>query len=176
MKILAISGSLRQHSTNAALLTATKTIAPPDITVEIFEDLSVLPHFNPDLDHDQPPESVTRFRKAISDAQALVISTPEYAHGLPGVLKNALDWLVRDPDFGGKLVGLIYGSATEASHAHISLLEILKTMSARVVPNAIVSIQSVRTKIDREGRILDPQIEIELNGVLKALSNENSQS
>jgi NAD(P)H-dependent FMN reductase len=176
MKILAISGSLRQHSTNTALFIATKAVAPPDITVEIFADLSVLPHFNPDLDHDHPPEPVARFRKAISDAQALIISTPEYAHGIPGVLKNALDWLVRDPDFGGKRIGLIYGSATEASHAHVSLMEILRTMSARVMPKAIVSIQSVRTKIDREGRIIDPQIEIELSSVLKALAFEPFQS
>jgi len=170
MKILAISGSLRSQSTNRSLLLATQNVAPAGLEIEIFDDLSVLPFFNPDLDTDNPPAAIVRFRSAIHHAQALIISTPEYAHGIPGVLKNALDWLVRDPNFEGKAVGLIYGSATEASHAHQSLLEILKTMSAKVIPEAVVSIQSARTKIDSSGRILNPQVEAELQKFLQTLS------
>ena len=173
MKILAISGSLRKQSSNKSLLLATRAVSPQNIQIEIFEDISVLPHFNPDLDTEHPPEAVVRFRQAVSQAQALIISTPEYAHGIPGSLKNALDWLVRDPDFGGKRVGLIYGSATDASHAHLSLLEVLKTMSAEIPSDAIVSIASVRTKIDDNGNLLDPSVRHELVRVVSALASQS---
>jgi chromate reductase, NAD(P)H dehydrogenase (quinone) len=148
---------------------AIQNFAPTDTDVRSFPDLSVLPHFNPDDDTDQPPPSVRQFREAVAAADVLVISTPEYAHGIPGVLKNALDWLVGDPLFAGKRIGLLYGSATEASHAHASLIEILKTMSAVVAPEAIQSIASVRTRLDQDGHILDKTVETELRNFLAGL-------
>ncbi len=172
MKILALSGSLRRLSTNRSLLLAAQSVAPQGLHVEIFEDLSVLPHFNPDLDQEPLPASVKRFREALARHQALIISTPEYAHGIPGVLKNALDWLVSDPAFEGKKIGLIYGSATDASHAHQSLLEILKTMSAPVAKEAVLSIPSARTKIDAAGKIMDPAVREGLISLLQYLSRD----
>lgn len=169
MKFLAISGSLRAQSTNRSLLLALQQHAPADLEFEIYPDLSALPFFNPDHDTETPPESVRQFRHALKLAQVIVISTPEYAHGIPGVLKNALDWLVRDPDFAGKRIGLIYGSATEGSHAHQSLMEILKTMSAIVPDNGILSVPSVRTKIDSSGQVRDSKLRQDLQSMLQNL-------
>lgn len=91
--------------------------------------MAILPYFNPDLDQEPLPEPVRKFRQKISEAQALLISTPEYAHGIPGVLKNSLDWLVSDPNFAGKPVDLIYGSATDASFAQTSVCYLRRKMA-----------------------------------------------
>ncbi|MBO9665523.1 MAG: NAD(P)H-dependent oxidoreductase [Bdellovibrio sp.] len=172
MRILAISGSLRAGSTNTALLLAAKLLAPESVTVEISPPLSELPYFNPDLDNENPPESVQKFRKSINNADALLISTPEYAHGIPGLLKNALDWLVSDTEFEGTRIGLLYGSASDASFAKEALLEVLTTMSARVVPAAIVSIAGARSKIAPDGRILDKSVEADLRHAIEALARD----
>src|SRR5262245_21657419 len=96
MKILAISGSLRAHSSNAAILRAMAALAPPDVDIELYEELGRLPHFNPDLDQEGAvaPRPVADFRRRLAAADGVVICSPEYAHGTPGSLKNGLDWLV----------------------------------------------------------------------------------
>src|SRR5215510_1633664 len=94
IRVLAISGSLRRASSNTALVNAAARLAPSGIEVAIYEDLDQLPPFNPDLDNDTPPTPVCEFRAALRSADAVLVSSPEYAHGVPGVLKNALDWVV----------------------------------------------------------------------------------
>lgn len=93
MKILAISGSLRAASINSAFCRAAARLAPPTLQVTVFANLGDLPPFNPDLEA-CPPPTVLAFRAALGEANALVIASPEYAHGVSGVMKNALDWLV----------------------------------------------------------------------------------
>src|SRR4051812_15670286 len=122
MRILALSGSLRKGSSNTALLWAIKAMAPETCQIDIYEGLGELPYFNPDLDGDVPPLAVQNLRLAICASNALLISTPEYAHGIPGMLKNALDWLVSDPSFVGKPVGIICGAASEGSYALEALI------------------------------------------------------
>lgn len=141
----------------------------------MFADLSSLPYFNPDLDFEGAvlPPAVQQFRQEVAAADALVISTPEYAHGIPGVLKNALDWLVSDRGFVGKPVGLIFGSAGDASFARASLIEILSTMSARVVPEAVLSVRGARTKVDPEGHVLDESLGRDLAMMAVALSSSH---
>jgi NAD(P)H-dependent FMN reductase len=144
MRILAICGSLRRYSTNRALLLAVQKQAPEGTKVAIFESIRDLPHFDPDLDGadrdpEDRPDGVLRLRRELAASDALLISTPEYAHGLPGSLKNALDWLVSSPVVIGKPVALIYGSTGEANHAQEQLREILTTMSAVVVLDAIIA-------------------------------------
>lgn len=131
MRVVAISGSLRRESTNTNALKAMALLVPG---VELYRGLGALPHFNPDLDVEgaTPPPAVTEFRSLLRAADAVVISTPEYAHGLPGVLKNALDWLVSDGTLAGKRV-LIVNATPPAQYAHASLVEILKTMNWRVL-------------------------------------------
>lgn len=172
MRILAISGSIRAQSTNRSLLLAMKTLASDSIDFQIYEGLASLPFFNPDLDGEGaiPPPEVQKFRGEIEKAQAIVISTPEYAHGIPGVLKNALDWLVSSQEFLGKSIALIYASAGEASFAQQSLVEILKTMSAQIVEDATVNILGAKSKIAPDGHIKDAAIAKQLGSALKALT------
>jgi len=94
MKILGISGSLRERSYNTALLRAAAELAPPDVEVEIF-DLSRIPLYNDDVESAGDPEPVAELRAAVDEADALLLATPEYNRGTSGVLKNAIDWLSR---------------------------------------------------------------------------------
>ena len=140
-RVLAISGSLRRASTNTAALEALARLAPEGVKVLVYGDLAKLPPFNPDEDsEDKPkPEPVKTLRALVEASDALVIAAPEYAHGLPGVLKNALDWLVASETFAGKPTALI-NTSPRAFHAQASLREILSTMAACLIPEAFVSI------------------------------------
>jgi chromate reductase len=131
MGVLAISGSLRAESSNLRLLqTAAKLTA-----LIIYDELSALPLFNPD-DDDKPPEVVRRFRDAVRAADALLFSTPEYAHGVPGALKNALDWLVSAEGPIRKRAA-VWNAASRVNYfAQPQLIEILRTMNLRVVMDA----------------------------------------
>ena len=141
MRLLAISGSLRRASTNTAALEALARLSPEGVKVLVYGDLAKLPPFNPDDDvEDKPkPEAVETLRALVDASDALVIAAPEYAHGLPGALKNALDWLVASETFAGKPTALI-NTSPRAFHAQASLREILSTMAARLIPEAFVSI------------------------------------
>jgi len=101
LRVLAISGSLRRSSTNTAALEALALLAPENVKVLLYRNLAKLPPFNPDDDlEDRPkPEPVETLRALVNASDALVIAAPEYAHGLPGALKNALDWLVASETF-----------------------------------------------------------------------------
>jgi chromate reductase len=135
MKIIAISGSLRARSSNLALLRAAAAIAPEGIEVAIYDGLASLPHFNPDHDEESatPPATVAALRALLADADGIVISTPEYAHGLPGSLKNALDWLVSDGALVDRPVAILSASPIGGQLAQSSLVEILTTMNWRVL-------------------------------------------
>ncbi|MFN2546161.1 MAG: NADPH-dependent FMN reductase [Myxococcales bacterium] len=135
MRVLAICGSLRAGSANMALLEAAARLAPPGMEIVPWRGLNELPHFNPDLDRegDAPPPAVASLRAEVSAAAGLIVSSPEYAHGVPGALKNARDWLVSYPDVAGKPVLVWNASAAGGHHAQASLVEILKTMSTRVL-------------------------------------------
>ena len=141
IRVLAISGSLRRASTNTAALEALARLAPEGVKLLLYRDLARLPPFNPDEDlEDRPkPEPVETLRALVDASDALVIAAPEYAHGLPGALKNALDWLVASETFAGKPTALI-NTSPRAFHAQASLREILSTMAARLIPEAFVAI------------------------------------
>ena len=138
MRVLAISGSLRAASINSALLRAATRLARPEMEVRIFGARDELPLFNPDLEA-QLPRAAAALREAVGAADALLIASPEYAHGVSGVIKNALDWLVGCEDFAGKRVAVINASA-RAAHADAALRETLKTMAAEIVEEASVTI------------------------------------
>jgi chromate reductase len=138
MKIVGISGSLRERSSNAALLRAVARVAPAGVEIIIYEGLGELPPFNPDLDEEgtAPPDTVAALRQLLIGADAVLISSPEYAHGVPGVLKNMLDWLVSTGELVGKPVALLNASPAGGTYAQSSLLETLRTMNWTVVPEA----------------------------------------
>ncbi|WP_185867717.1 NADPH-dependent FMN reductase [Sphingomonas sp. TF3] len=137
IRIVALSGSLRRQSVNAALLREIAARAPVGVAVEIVS-LETLPLFNPDLES-APPQAVTAFRGRVAAADALIIASPEYAHGVSGVMKNALDWLVSCEAFAAMPVAVL-NAAPRAHHADAALREILSTMSAQVVEKASVTI------------------------------------
>ncbi|MFA5966813.1 MAG: NADPH-dependent FMN reductase [Sphingomonas sp.] len=136
-RILALSGSLRRQSVNMALLREMAALAPDGVAVEIVS-LEALPLFNPDLEPDLP-HAVSAFRSRIAAADALIIASPEYAHGVSGVIKNALDWLVASEDFAGMPVAVL-NAAPRAYHADATLREILSTMAARIVEEASITV------------------------------------
>ena len=131
INLLAISGSLRHSSSNKTLLQAAAILATDEADVHIYNSIADLPHFNPDLDGEAPPPAVADFRDQLRNADGVLICTPEYAHGVPGALKNALDWTVGSGEFMHKPVALINPSAT-SFHAQESLTETLTVMMAKV--------------------------------------------
>ncbi len=134
MRILALSGSLRAASINSAFCRATARLAPAGVSVDVSVGLVELPLFNPDREP-APPLEVVRLRAAVADADALLIASAEYAHGVSGSMKNALDWLVSFEGAVGKRVALV-NTSPRAHHSHDSLVEILQTMSMNVVVGA----------------------------------------
>jgi chromate reductase, NAD(P)H dehydrogenase (quinone) len=139
MKILAISGSLRAGSSNTAVLRAAARLAPPGVNIVLYDGIGELPFFNPDLDGDRLPDTVAAFRGLIGSADGILISSPEYARGVAGVMKNALDWLVGSVEFPNKPVALI-NTSPRAVHAMTALTLTLETMSARLVREAFVTL------------------------------------
>lgn len=169
LKILAISGSLRQVSSNTALLKAAITLAPPNIKIKLYNGLNDLPHFNPDLEPAEPP-AVNDLRAQIKWADGLLISSPEYAHGVPGVLKNALDWLVSGEEFVGKAIALINASP-RATYAQAALTEIMTTMSGQIVPEASITLALLGKNLDADGIIADPELSGDLKTAIISFAN-----
>ncbi len=139
MRLLAISGSLRNASSNTSLLKAAQMLAPDGIDIELYEGLGMLPHFNPDLDVEPLPAAVADLRSCIATADGLLISSPEYARGVPGSLKNALDWLVSGPEFPDKPVAL-FNASDRSVNAQAALRLTLETMSGRMVDAATITV------------------------------------
>lgn len=129
--IMAISGSLRLESKNSIILRELKKYFQAKINLEIYEGLASLPHFNPDIEF-QDIQSVSEYKNQLKEADAILISTPEYAHGIPGSLKNALDWIVGSGELMDKKVGIIFSSSSEALFVQEQLIEVIKTMSANI--------------------------------------------
>jgi NAD(P)H-dependent FMN reductase len=170
LRILAISGSLRRASTNTAALEALARLATEGVKVLVYGDLAKLPPFNPDDDvEDKPkPEAVETLRALVDASDALVIAAPEYAHGLPGALKNALDWLVASETFAGKPTALI-NTSPRAFHAQASLREILSTMAARLTPEAFAAIALTGKAVTVDDVLADTVCTRQLTESLEAL-------
>jgi len=169
IRLLAVSGSLRAVSTNTTLLKAAVRLAPAGMAVEMFDGLDGLPHFNPDLDVEPLPPAVAAWRAQVAEAAGLLISSPEYARGIPGSLKNAFDWLVSDTEFAGKPVAFFHASERAvASQAALRL--VLETMSARLVDAATITVPLLGKQADAEALAADPAVAAKLRGALEAFS------
>lgn len=167
--LLAISGSLRGASSNTTALRALAALAPAGVTIHLYDELDALPHFNPDLDgaDDLPPPAVARLRALVAGADGLLISTPEYAHGLPGSLKNALDWLVSSTDFPGKPVAIL-NISPRSEFAHASLAEILRTMSATLVTDPALTVPLPHKRFTPASLLADAPLAARLGEALTA--------
>jgi chromate reductase, NAD(P)H dehydrogenase (quinone) len=170
VRVLGISGSLRSASSNSALVNAAAQLAPVGVEVTIYRDLAGIPPFNPDLDTDAAAAAVLEFRAALQACDALLISSPEYAHGVPGVLKNALDWVVGSGELIDKPIALINAS-TRATHALASLRETLTTMSGRVIEDASITVPLDGTALDADGIAKDSRLSALVTAALEALAH-----
>ncbi|MFC3715964.1 NADPH-dependent FMN reductase [Luteimonas soli] len=146
MKVLALCGSLRSQSLSAALLRAAKSLAPAGVDFQIFGGHGQLPLFNPELEP-CPPAPVVALRDAVTAADAIVIASPEYAHGVTGTIKNTLDWLVGHIPFAYKPVA-VFNPAHQSYHADEALKEILRTMSADLISDACVRIPVIGSGVN----------------------------
>lgn len=171
MHLLAISGSLRAGSSNTALLEAAQHLAPDDVEILMYRGLAELPAFNPDLDTveaDRLPHSAAELRALVGRADGILISSPEYAHGIPGSLKNALDWLVGSVEFPGKPVALLTPS-TRSVYAQAQLEEVLTTMNARLVREASLAIQLPTRTMDAAAIAGDERLAPRLQEAISAM-------
>ncbi len=166
VQILAISGSLRSVSSNKALLGAAIALAPKGCMIAMYDGIGNLPHFNPDIEASNPP-SVMDFRTQLQKADGVLMSSPEYAHGVPGVLKNALDWVVGSGEFVNKPVALLNASP-RATYAQESLIEIISTMDGRIIAQASATLPLLGKGLDEAGIIADVDISRPLQSALVA--------
>lgn len=166
--LLTICGSLRAKSSNATLLDAVALLAPSGTRVERYDRLADVPLFNPDIDVDPGPPSVVALRNAIGRADALLISSPEYAHGVPGALKNALDWLVSGVEIVEKPVALLNPSPM-SRYAQAQLMETLRVMNARVVDDACVTVPIAGRGLDSAAIVANDELSTMLRAAVKSL-------
>lgn len=157
MNLLAVSGSLRAASTNSALTRAAAALAPEGVTVTVSELLDSLPHFSPDRDCDAAPDAARQWRAQVGAAAGVLFVTPEYAYGIPGSLKNALDWLVTSGELWRKPVAVVSASpsAKGGEHAYAALLLTLSALEAELVPEASLQVPFVSTKVSKDGTVTD---------------------
>jgi chromate reductase, NAD(P)H dehydrogenase (quinone) len=171
IKILAISGSLRSQSSSTGILQAIQELASNRMNVLIYTGISNLPHFNPDLDQDQAIVSVIEWRTQLQNCDGVLFCTPEYARGVPGVLKNALDWIVSSGEFMHKPTTVISVSPSSdgGDKANASLVQTLNVMMAEIVET--LSIPAISVKLNSANKISDPITELALKSILNRLFN-----
>jgi NAD(P)H-dependent FMN reductase len=168
MKFLGISGSLRAASLNSLLLRAAARLAPVDVSMTVYPSLGDIPLFNPDIEASDPAP-VAMLRQAIISADALVIASPEYAHGVTGVIKNALDWMVGTEAFIDKPIAL-FNASPLSTYAPPALKEIVSVMSARVVEAASIDVWVRGSKLDEDGLVAHPEMSHTIRQALLSLS------
>jgi chromate reductase, NAD(P)H dehydrogenase (quinone) len=169
IRILAIAGSLRQASSNSALVNVAAALPLASAELVVYGGLAALPPFNPDNDGDSVPEAVRRFRQHLRACDAVLIASPEYAHSVPGVLKNALDWVIESGELIDKPVALISASA-RTRYAWAALVEILTTMSARVIGEASIAMSLEGRTLDAVGMSSNLALRTSLTSALDALA------
>jgi NAD(P)H-dependent FMN reductase len=144
-------------------------LAPSNVKINVYSGLGDLPLFNPDIEASDP-EIVADLRMQIINADAVIIASPEYAHGVTGAMKNALDWMVGCEAFLNKPVALLNASP-RAIHAHASLSETLTVMSSRLVEDACLTLPIVGYKLNEDEVVTHLEISQIIHSVIKALHN-----
>ena len=159
VRILGFAGSLRRGSYNRALLHAAQGLAPEGMTIEIF-DLVEVPLYNADVEAQGDPPGVAAFKQAIRAADGLLMVTPEYNHGVPGVMKNAIDWASRPPQdavLARKPVGLLGASPgmTGSARGQSQLRQAFEFTNSYAMPQPELLVFHAHEKFDAEGRLTD---------------------
>jgi NAD(P)H-dependent FMN reductase len=164
LQILALSGSQRANSWSSALLRATKALAPQSVNVQVYEGHKTWPLFNPDLETN-PPSAVQDLRDLVTKADAILIASPEYAHGVTGTIKNTLDWLVSHSGFAYKPVA-VFNPSYQSHHADEALKETLRTMAADLISEACVRIPVIGSGVDQSAIEQKPAFRTAITGAL----------
>jgi chromate reductase len=172
--VLGIAGSLRRGSYNRRLLDAARELAPDSMRIQLV-DLADIPLYNGDLDTDaERPAAVERLKRAVAEADAVLIATPEYNHSVPGVLQNAIDWVSRPAGkspLAGKPVAIMGAStgALGAARAQQQLKLVLLSTLAALMPHAGVTVGQAKEKFDAAGRLVHEPTRQFLAGMLREL-------
>lgn len=160
-KILAILGSASRDSANLYILKIMADLGLSNFDLDIFEDLTELPHFKTELTSKNVPEKIVEFRNRITNADGIIICTPEYIFSIPSRLKNAIEWCVSTTVFLNKPTGLITASASgEKGHEELKL--IMETVQAKFSDQTMLLIKSVKGKVSEDGLIVDEKTETQL--------------
>jgi chromate reductase, NAD(P)H dehydrogenase (quinone) len=170
VRVVAVAGSLQERSSNAALLRAAVAAAPPGMEIDVFRGLGDVPHLDPGLDGDAAPAAVRDWRARLGAAEGLLIVTPEYGHSMPGVLKNALDWLVGSGELSNLPVALMSASTTPTGglRAQMALVQTLLAQAAYVP--AMLTVPGVKARLGPDGEIADPAVRRRAGETLVALA------
>jgi chromate reductase len=163
-KILAICGSIRENSSNHAIIQEIARTIPSHVAFELYTEMASIPAFD---GRDDEPESVTQYKNKIEEADGILICTPEYAFGVPGALKNSLDWTVSSVVFTDKPVALITASSV-GDKAHEALQHTLTAIGAKLRPETTLLVPFVRAKV-KEGKITDYETKQAVDRVVNAL-------
>ncbi len=166
--VLALPGSIRRGSYNRLLAAAAVELAPPDMTVRVHADLSSIPLFSEDLEREDLPVAVLRLRDDVASASGLLIATPEYNQSIPGVLKNAIDWLSRTDVLVGKPVAII-GATTGrwgTRLAQAALRQVLFATGSLVLPGPALFATEAERLFDSDGRLIDPATRTTLAAIM----------
>lgn len=171
--VLAIAGSLRRGSYNRLLLEAARLYAPAGMVVQVYDELASIPLFDQDLEIAgvAGSESVKRLRSAVASADGLLIATPEYNWSIPGVLKNAIDWLSRPNPFevlAGKPIAIIGASRGRwgTRLAQGALRQVLSATESPVMPTPAMFVRDAADRFDATGRLVDGSTQLELQALL----------
>ncbi len=171
MKILAISGSTREASTNTALLRAMKDIAPPSIELTVFCNLGLLPVFSPDEEGEITPVAVEQFMRAVSDNDGIIISSPEYVRAIPGGLKNAIDWMVSRFEVIDKPIALVHASH-RGEDMLSSLRLVLSTVSSAFFESIFLRFPLIGKSPEEIAELLcNPERELQITSFLHQFEN-----
>jgi chromate reductase len=172
IRVLGISGSLRQGSFNSAALRAAQELVPEGLAIDFF-DLSPIPFFNDDVYQKGFPPPVQDLRRRIKEADALLIATPEYNYSVPGVLKNAIDWVSRPPDqpFDGKPIAIFGASPsfTGTVRAQYHLRQMFIYLNGLILNRPEVFITAAHTKVDAQGRLTDEATRKHIGALIEGL-------
>jgi chromate reductase len=174
MRILGVAGSLRRASYNRGLIRAAAAGAPTGVVVEVF-DLSDMPLYNQDVEDAGEPASVVAFKDAVARADGLLVATPEYNHGVPGVLKNSIEWASRPRvtsplrDTPVAVMGASPGRGSTA-RAQAQLRDAFVFTGACVMPQPELLVGGAGEHFDDDGNVIDPALHASLLELVEALS------
>lgn len=165
--IFAIIGSASSRSANEKLVENLARLAKDFFHFTVFNELKILPHFDPELSANNPPPAIVDFRNRIETADGILICTPEYIFSLPSGLKNAIEWCVATTVFSDKPAGLITASAS-GQKGHEELQLIMQTVMAKFTAETTLLIRGVKGKLNEAGEITDAETKKDLLNFIEA--------